>query len=244
MAVPEVILVKERLLKETQGMLIRVKETLAASAIYSSLGDRDADYDLDESAFSVRTGDDKQGERGSTRYAGLFPEDKRTKLFTDPEVAAKRYNITALNTIAHDNKQLIQIQKKAVDKAIGWSQMEHRVRRSSDGVNTNRLTSVDGMVRDPRAFTAVYSSMSYTKPISDFSTIDPGKQENLRNNSVLTNDVNALEDEMPAIDARITITKKASRTRVVAQSHTFDRNGNMSTNKFTRAIQSPTAGIM
>ena len=107
MAVPEVILVKERLLKETQGMLIRVKETLAASAIYSSLGDRDADYDLDESAFSVRTGDDKQGEGRSTRYSGLFPEDKRTKLFTDPVVAAKRYNITALNTIAHDNKQLI-----------------------------------------------------------------------------------------------------------------------------------------
>ena len=51
--------------------------------------------------------------------------------------------------------------------------MDNRMRRSSDGVNTNRIASVDGMVRDPRGFTAVYSSMSYTKPTSDFSTIDP-----------------------------------------------------------------------
>ena len=104
LAVPEVILVKERLLKETQGMLLRVKETLAASAVYSTLGDREADYDPDESAFSVRTGDGKQGERRPTQHSGLFPEDKRSKLFTDPVIAAKRYNIDALNSIADDNK--------------------------------------------------------------------------------------------------------------------------------------------
>ena len=66
----------------------------------------------------------------------------------------------------------------------------------------------------------------------------------MHNTSALTNGDNSPEDEMPAIDARVTIKKKVSRKRVVAQSHTFDRNGNMSTNKFSRALQSPTAGIM
>ena len=127
MNVPDVILVKEKLLKETQNLISEVKADII------KLPTPNVEKD------SLKS--EKFGHVESKNSFAITEDFYKRRIFTDSRLDNQRYDVRALNEIVEKNQNRKYVHNKAINDTIGWQKLKYKPK-----IVDGKATSVDGVL--------------------------------------------------------------------------------------------------